>query len=667
MKPSISPNSLPRRPLPSQAEPQPQGRVEEVQPSSVAQTTIDRLVLRWPYEAFVEYGKLPATRHAMSELVSECCMRQDLKHLSDVWMRCMPDSIQFSQVFFSEDVVETLSNARSMSPHWKIDEIVLLDCEICPEGIDALVSMLNGVSAWADGTAARVALRIEQWASACGWAEVANAIGALQNNSTVSELVLAGFVDVDALLGQTLCVNQSISSLTLENCDFRSPEDSHALGAATKDGRLKTLTLRGVGGLDVEGLAAKANGIRFLELTDCAVGASELAAIATLVGKNPGLEALHLNGNGIARLPDEFISAVAHHTSLRVLSLEQNELSAPEISRLMRGLAESASLESLHLSSNPLGDDGASMVGEVLQTNPCLRVLSMANADIGIDGSACVFAGLRSNTNLRHLDLSFNAISDVREGALAGNDSLEVLDVGANPLSGASLFHLLNDGSLTKLSLRGCDIAAQHVASLVNANGFARLEGLDLSDGFIALGEMEELVRAGALRRLKSLDLGGSIKDGRVIRALLAALEDPACSLRQLTLKQRWFRTDEGFVKSLVEDFRRILVTNKTLVALDHRSWSDGRESGMFDDIDWFLASNADGRIDRYFEGVFERFLSPGNDAGRHIWTMLKRDGDPAAFVRSARALSEVNRGIHDPRADPSWRGVAGLHAGSRG
>ncbi|XP_065909707.1 NLR family CARD domain-containing protein 3-like [Dysidea avara] len=159
-------------------------------------------------------------------------------------------------------------------------------------------------------------------------------------------------------------------------------------------------------------------------------------------------------------IPLEFITV---STTLRVLDISHNKITATGITAIAMVLSYNTSLEVLTISSCSIDHNGAKAMANAITNNIILKELHIGANIFGDRGAVVLLEAVVKNSTLKVLDISSNHIRDLGAEAIAecllGNKSLEVLIMGRNALGqdGATSIAtaITNNKTLKKLSLIG--------------------------------------------------------------------------------------------------------------------------------------------------------------------------------------------------------------------
>ena len=229
--------------------------------------------------------------------------------------------------------------------------------------------------------------------------------------------------------------------------------------------------------------ALEGSKLRFLDLSDNALGEKGIRAFASLIKSQRDLEELYLMNDGISE----------------------------DAARAVRDLLPStAKIRVLQFHNNMSGDEGAAAIADIVKNCPSLEDFRCSSTRIGSEGGVALAEALESCSRLKKLDLRDNMFGV--EGGIALAQTLSVLtelteiymsylnleDEGTEALSEA----LVNSApSLRVLELAGNDITLQSTGKLAACIASKQcLSKLNLSEN--------ELKDEGTILIAKALDEG---------------------------------------------------------------------------------------------------------------------------------------------------------------
>ncbi|KAM3918894.1 NACHT, LRR and PYD domains-containing protein 12-like [Leptodactylus fuscus] len=234
------------------------------------------------------------------------------------------------------------------------------------------------------------------------------------------------------------------------------------------------------------------------------------------------IEELHLAGNYLSDTScAQLASGIRNNQSLKILGLSRNSLSGPHFSDLMAALSSPACrIEELHLGDNHLPDTSCTQLASVIRNNQSLKILGLSGNRLFGPNFRDLMAALSSPAcRIEELHLDSNNLPDTSCTQLASgirnNQSLKILDLSGNPLSGPHFSDLM-----AALSSPACRIEELHLAG----NNLQDTSCIQLASG----------IRNN--QSLKILDLSYNSLSGPHFSDLMAALSSPACRIEELHL-----------------------------------------------------------------------------------------------------------------------------------
>ncbi|XP_024538252.1 RAN GTPase-activating protein 1 [Selaginella moellendorffii] len=249
--------------------------------------------------------------------------------------------------------------------------------------------------------------------------------------------------------------------------------------------------------------ALEGSDLRFLYLSNNALGEKGVRAFGSLLKSQKHLEDLRFENNGISSDAAKAIVELVSGSKLRTLHFHNNmsgDLGAERIASLVR---QATALEDFKLSSSRVGTKGAVALAEALQACSSLKKLDLRDNIFGEEGGFALGKAFRTQPLLEELYLSDLGLQNagvqaVLEALETTAPKLSVLDLGNNDISTSCAPHLVRflekKAALKKLSLAENELKDKGVILVSNAlrQGHDDLEELDFtlndvgSDGAIA-------------------------------------------------------------------------------------------------------------------------------------------------------------------------------------
>ncbi|KAI5055895.1 hypothetical protein GOP47_0029416 [Adiantum capillus-veneris] len=234
--------------------------------------------------------------------------------------------------------------------------------------------------------------------------------------------------------------------------------------------------------------------LKYLNLSDNALGEKGVRAFSGLLESQKNLEELYFMNNGISEEAAEAIyELLPSSKGLKVLHFHNNmtgDGGAIALSHLVRA---ADSLEDFRCSSTRVATEGGVALAEALLAGSSLKKLDMRDNPFGVDGGIALAKPLKQHLDLKEVYLSYlgfedegaEAVLDALKGAAPG---LEVLELAGNELTVNSVEKLVSciasKINLVKLNLSENDLEDKGVVAVCNAldNGSEQLVELDLSE-----------------------------------------------------------------------------------------------------------------------------------------------------------------------------------------
>ena len=209
-------------------------------------------------------------------------------------------------------------------------------------------------------------------------------------------------------------------------------------------------------------------------------------SLASVIANNPLLETLFLDNNNIGVGALKIAKALQNIKSLKMLGLDNNHLPKEIAHELAAVIKSNCYLELLTLSFNDL-QSSAIVILQSLSTISTLKFLCIMNNQIGEKGGEVLATVIKSNTGLNELQLGSNNLwnSTIKiSEALQTISSLELLDLSNNNLPegiGIKLAAAIqSNNSIRQLSLRSNNLQSSIVVILQALSELSTLELLDL-------------------------------------------------------------------------------------------------------------------------------------------------------------------------------------------
>ncbi|KAI3773082.1 hypothetical protein L6452_04280 [Arctium lappa] len=238
----------------------------------------------------------------------------------------------------------------------------------------------------------------------------------------------------------------------------------------------------------------KGSDLRYLNLSDNALGEKGIRAFEELLSSQSNLEELYLINNGISEEAAKAVCELIPSTKkLKILHFHNNmtgDEGAVAISELLR---KSPLLEDFRCSSTRVGSEGGVPLSEALATCTHLKKLDLRDNMFGVEAGVALSKSISVFTNLTEIYLSYLNLEN--EGALALSNalkdsaaSLEVIDMAGNDITseaapGLAACFVAKKESLTKINLSENELGDEGTIVIAKAlkEEFPRLTEVDLS------------------------------------------------------------------------------------------------------------------------------------------------------------------------------------------
>ncbi|XP_071738248.1 RAN GTPase-activating protein 1-like [Rutidosis leptorrhynchoides] len=234
--------------------------------------------------------------------------------------------------------------------------------------------------------------------------------------------------------------------------------------------------------------------LRYLNLSDNALGEKGVRAFKQLLSSQGNLEELYLMNDGISEEAAKAVYELVPSTKkLKILHFHNN-MTGDEGAISIAGLVkESPVLEDFRCSSTRVGSEGGVVLSEALVNAVNLKKLDLRDNMFGVEAGIALSKGIPVFSNLTEVYLSYLNLED--EGTLALVDALknsasalEVLDMAGNDITSEAASALAacltsKAATLTKLNLSENELKDEGAIVIGNAlkDGFERLTEVDLS------------------------------------------------------------------------------------------------------------------------------------------------------------------------------------------
>ncbi|WOL10726.1 RAN GTPase-activating protein 2-like [Canna indica] len=237
--------------------------------------------------------------------------------------------------------------------------------------------------------------------------------------------------------------------------------------------------------------------LRYLNLSDNALGEKGVRAFGALLKSQNSLEELYLMNDGISEEAAKAICELIPSTDkLKILHFHNNMTGDEGAIAISELLKHSPIIEDFRCSSTRVGSEGGIELAKALKSCSHLKRIDIRDNIFGVDAGLALSKTLEKLVHIKEIYLSYLNLEDEGTIAIANAlkesvPSLEVLDIAGNeitPKAAPALAECIAvKSSLTKLVLSENELKDQGVIliSKVLEEGHAQLKELDLSNNMI--------------------------------------------------------------------------------------------------------------------------------------------------------------------------------------
>ena len=237
--------------------------------------------------------------------------------------------------------------------------------------------------------------------------------------------------------------------------------------------------------------------LRFLNLSNNAMGEKGVRAFGSLLRSQNNLEELYLMNDGISEEAARAVSELIPSTEkLRILHFHNNMTGDEGAIAISKIVEHSPVLEDFRCSSTRVGLEGGVALAEALGTCTNLRKLDLRDNMFGVEAGLALSKALTAFSDLTEIYLSYLNLEDEGTEALANAlrdsaPSLEVLEMAGNDIttksSGALATTIAAKQFLTKLNLSENELKDEGAILIGKAleDGHGQLSEVDMSTNMI--------------------------------------------------------------------------------------------------------------------------------------------------------------------------------------
>ncbi|PIA30766.1 hypothetical protein AQUCO_05400103v1 [Aquilegia coerulea] len=278
--------------------------------------------------------------------------------------------------------------------------------------------------------------------------------------------------------------------------------------------------------------------LKFLDLSNNALGEKGVRAFEALLKSQSSLEELYLMNDGISEEAAGAVRELIPSTEkLKVLHFHNNMTGDEGAIAISEVVKRSPALEDFRCSSTRVGSEGGIALTEALKTCTSLKKLDIRDNMFGVEAGVALSQALSSHVGLVEAYLSYLNLEDEGAIALANafkecTPSLEVLEMAGNEITAEAA-----------PALASC-IASKHLLKKLN------LSENELKDeGAIRIGKA-----LGGLKQLKEVDMStNSIRRAGARLLAQSVIEKPDFKLLNIDGN---FISDEG-IDEVTEMFKK--------------------------------------------------------------------------------------------------------------
>ncbi|XP_051127877.1 RAN GTPase-activating protein 2 [Andrographis paniculata] len=254
--------------------------------------------------------------------------------------------------------------------------------------------------------------------------------------------------------------------------------------------------------------ALEGSKLKYLNISDNALGEKGVRAFGKLLKSQPGLEELYLMNDGISKEAARAVRELVPSTDkLRVLHFHNNMTGDEGAVAISKILDRCPSLEDFRCSSTRVGSEGGTALSEALAKCTNLKKLDLRDNIFGVEAGLKLSEAISKLECLEEIYLSYLNLED--DGAIAIADalkdsapSLEVLDMAGNDITVEAAPALAacigKKTSLVKLNLSENDLKDDGAIQIVKmfGDGHSKLKDVDLSQNSLRRAAARLVARA---------------------------------------------------------------------------------------------------------------------------------------------------------------------------
>ena len=234
--------------------------------------------------------------------------------------------------------------------------------------------------------------------------------------------------------------------------------------------------------------------LKYLNLSDNALGEKGIRAFSELLASQKELEELYFMNNGISEeAAVALCELLPSSAKLKVLHFHNNMTGDRGAIALSKLVKEAPLLEDFRCSSTRVGSEGGVSLATALLSGSSLKRIDLRDNPVGVEGAIALAKTLKQHTDLKEVYLSYLGLED--EGAIAilqalegTSPLLEVFEFAGNDITIASVPKLISfiasKPNLVRLNLSENDLEDRGIVTICKmlGKGHQSLIELDLSE-----------------------------------------------------------------------------------------------------------------------------------------------------------------------------------------
>lgn len=259
--------------------------------------------------------------------------------------------------------------------------------------------------------------------------------------------------------------------------------------------------------INIFAAALEGSVLRFLDLSNNALGEKGVRAFGALLKSQSCLEELYLMNDGISEEAAQAVRELIPSTEkLRILHFHNNMTGNEGAFAISEVVKRSPLLENFRCSSTRVDSEGGVALCEALETCTHLKKLDLRDNMFGVEGGIALSKALSKHENLKEIYLSYLNLED--EGAVAlanvlkeSAPSLEIFDIAGNDITAeaapALAAFIAAKTLLTKLNLGENELKDEGTIQISQVlESLSQLKEVDLNTNLIRRAGARVLAQA---------------------------------------------------------------------------------------------------------------------------------------------------------------------------